>query len=136
MVTKYDHTQLKKGDLAVYGSRYGFGGSSWRVSKSKVDRLTTTEIVLEDGQRFRRKDGQKVGGDLDQVTMLLDPKGVEARNAVGEMLALKIGHSVWEWDKIRRNVRTLESWEVSLAHLEAVAAQARRELNEYKKEWE
>ena len=131
---KYDHSQLKAGDPAVYGGHRGFGYGGFTIKKTTVDRLTSTQIVMVDGTRFRRDTGRKIGtGDTSH---LLDPKGEPMRNALGTLEASAFGYSLTEWDKKRREVRSLESWEICLAQLDALVAEAQRKLREIQKEME
>lgn len=131
-MNKYDHSQLKKGDLAAYGEYRNWGG--WSIGKSKVDRLTATQIVLDNGMRFRRDTGRKVGDAYG--VRLLDPKGSEVRDTIGALEASSFGHTMTQWDKERRAVRNLDSWQICLAQLESHVAEARRRARDLLQEWE
>ena len=133
-MNKYDHSQLKAGDLAFYGGHRGFGYGGFTFTKTIVDRLTTTQIIMADGTRFRRDTGRKIGpGDTSH---LLDPKGEQLRDAMGTLEASAFGYSLTQWDKVRREVRSLESWEICLAQLDSLVAEAQRKIREIKKEME
>lgn len=134
MKEKYDHTQLKAGDPVIYGRDAGWGMAQWDITRTKVERLTATQIVMANGTRFRRDLGTKVGDRYGG--RLLDPKGSEVRDAFGQLEASAFGYSVDQWDKQRRGVRTLEAWGVCLSQLEALIASARRQINEIEKGFE
>lgn len=126
----YDHSQLKAGDPVVYGGQaHGWGYGGFVINKSKVNKLTATQIVLADGTRFRRDNGCKVGA---AYIKLLDPKGAKVRNALGALEASAFGYGLGEWDKDRRGVTTLEKWEIHLAQLESLVAEAQRRIREIK----
>ena len=64
---------LKVGDRVFYDSRSTIGIYA-------IARLTQTQIILKNGQRFRRKDGWLIGRDPWAATMIrsLTPERVEA----------------------------------------------------------
>jgi hypothetical protein len=131
---KYDHTKLKAGDPVVYGGQHGgWGYGQFVIHKTKVERLTATQIIMEDGARFRRSDGRKVGSDSH---VLLDPKGKQVRDAMGALESSAFGYALTQWDKQRRGVKTLEGWEICLSQLEALVASAQRQIRDIKEEME
>lgn len=64
---------LKVGDKVFYDNRSAIGIYA-------IARLTQTQIILKNGQRFRKKDGWLIGRDPWAATMIkpLTPKRVEA----------------------------------------------------------
>lgn len=64
---------LEAGDKVFYDSRSTIGIET-------IVRLTKTQIVLKNGQRFRKKSGWLIGGDAWSATMIrvLTPKRIEA----------------------------------------------------------
>ena len=128
---KYDHNLLKAGDVAYYGNRLGMR-HSWTFAKSKVEKLTATQIVLENGKRFRRSDGGAVGSKYR--AQLLDPVGEEVRDAKAQLEAQNFGYALMQWEKSKRDVTTLIAWEVALAQLEALVLDAQCEIQRIKGE--
>ena len=135
-MNKYDHSQLKAGDPAAYGSLSGGWGYGYvQIHHTTVDRLTATQIVMKNGTRFRRENGRKVGSDW-QGTRLLDPKGSEVREAILAQEVQGFGPALDQWDKQRRQVRTLDGWAICLSQLEALIASARRRITEIEEGFE
>ncbi len=53
---------IKPGDRVLTTRGYGRGYDSTMVAK-----VTATQLVLDGGSRYRRKDGRSVGGDADRI---------------------------------------------------------------------
>lgn len=125
----YDHTQLAKGDIAVYGSITGFAGN-WRITRTRVLRKTMTQIVMENGMRFMRATGLQYGGR--NGCRLLDPEGEAVRSALGEEVMMELRYKLSNWERDCRSTRTLDQWEILLSQLETIAAVAQREIRKIK----
>lgn len=128
----YDHSQLKAGDAAAYSDGAGWGGWNQHIKVTRVDRLTATQIVMVDGTRFRRDTGRRVGSTGNG--WLIDPKGEQMRNALGQMEASSFGYGMTQWDKKRRVVKNFEEWEQCLSELVLLAFEGQQRVEEIKKE--
>lgn len=56
-----DLSGVKAGDMVAITSYGGWHGAC--IAKGEVARVTATQVVTTDGRKWRRKDGDKIGGD-------------------------------------------------------------------------
>lgn len=95
---------LKYGDEVVVSS--GYQGKSL----GRVSRTTDTQIVLESGSRFRKKDGRPVGGDQWSILTLTQPTDALRAEILKNNLVEKLRHILWE----KHGVETLSKiWELA-----------------------
>ena len=60
-----DFNDVKVGDIVLHevsGARVGFSNPPTFWVPIRVEKVTTTQFVTEDGVRYRKTDGQKTGG--------------------------------------------------------------------------
>src|SRR5690349_16442262 len=86
---------LKAGDLVVIVQRYG-------DSRSRVARLTATQVVLQNGLRFRRADGGRIGASAWDHSWCVEPTQdrldeIERRKSCDELRAM-------QWSKLPLDV--------------------------------
>lgn len=133
MEKPYDHSNLQPGDTAAYARLTGYGVGSWQVQTSKVVKLTATQIVLEDGTRFVRATGRRVGDKnvryYASKAILVDPKGPEVVEAWSADLARHVVTALGALSKIR--VRDLDTLADLLASAQSVINQAHLKRTEF-----
>lgn len=79
-------------DSLAEGSLVAEGGRGDTYTISRVARLTKTQIVLENGSRYRRADGHMVGGDVWTTGMVHDPASKYVVKARHEQL-VRVRHA-------------------------------------------
>jgi hypothetical protein len=113
---------LAKGDKVGY-MRYTVGDTI--VHQALIDRVTSTQLVLSDGRRFRRADGRQVGNPYG--FHLCDPYG---EDAVAAKVREQRNELFAELEPMRRanSPRTKEDMLVLLSAVEALTARIRADV--------
>ncbi len=96
---------VKKGDSVVRCSGY------YGKSVEKVDRVTPTQIVLETGGKYRKSDGNQVGGSGYHIAYITEPTAELLNEIRKKFLCDKLRQVAWEkisvgvladiWDKAK-----------------------------------
>ena len=97
---------VKPGDLAIVS------GGGWGVSLEpvRVERLTATQIVLANGERYRKADGRAVQRSGFSTRRIIEPTPERVAAAQDEQTRLraiaKIRSTVWK-DQSTETLRTI-----------------------------
>jgi hypothetical protein len=101
---------LKPGDEVAFDERSG-GWYASRYRILKVERTTKTQIITLTGHRFRKKDGQEVGGELwkniEPVTDAVREK-IRRQIAVSRFKAIRMKPDNYTTDQLEAVIEILE----------------------------
>lgn len=106
-------------------AEYRRTGIDGHVNLTTVERLTATQIVLANGNRYRRDNGQLVG---DNRTCLLPLTDSTVRDNIAVQALSRVRHAVWELGKDHSGGEAVVM--AKLDQIEQLVAQARAVIND------
>ena len=124
MSKEYNHdlTGVKVGDIIALPTYSHWGEPSSLYSLMKVEKVTAAQITVNNGYRFRKSDGKKIGGSYNDYAFIPTSEQLEADNKHRESFQRKHKARKWVEDTLCKRIKslTVEQVEAMKAAYESV----------------
>ena len=129
MSKEYNHdlTGVKVGDVIALPTYSHWGEPSRLYTRMRVEKVTATQVAVDNGYRFRKSDGKKIGGIYGGYAFVPTPEQLEADSKYREQFQRKYKARKWVEDTVCKHIKslTVEQIEAMKAAYESVTEEVK-----------